>query len=218
MNALTLDARLWETASKNGADRSEVADLIARVAEEAAHHLPSGFTYLNILTSPVAAEWVIPESGVMGITYSDEYISMTFDAALPYGYDATKKALRATVFHEMVHAVTFAHDPWRADAMFGAVSEGLATVFEREYAGSGPPWGQYEPDEVMKQWYEELKKLPASEEKDRAYFFDHPDGRRWIVYKVGTWMIDKLLAVGEDLFDLMQLNHQVVIDKFEALT
>lgn len=217
MNTVTLDAKLWNVAEEHGITREEVDSVIKRSAREAGKLLPSDFTYLNIVTGPTMPEWVIPETGDMGMTYSDEYISIVFDALLPYGVDALKDALRATVFHEMVHAVTFGHDPWQAGVMFGAVTEGLATVFEREYANRNPLWGEYGTDSTMQAWYDELKNLPEAEEKNRSYFFEHEDGRKWIVYKTGTWIIDKLLSSGEDLFDVMRQDHKTVLDKFEAL-
>lgn len=218
VNTLTLDARLWNESAEHGIDRDEISSYIASTATEAAKLLPSDFTYLNIVVSPTVPEWVTPETGVMGMTYSDEYIALTFDATIPYGHDSLKRALRSTAFHEMVHATTFAHDPWRSSALFGAVTEGLATVFERDYSGEAKPlWGDYEGGDVMSKWYQEIKSLPQTEQKDMSYFVAHSDGRKWIVYKTGVWMVDKLLTSGEDLFALMKLPHTDIIDKFEAL-
>lgn len=218
MNALTFDSRLWGEAERHGTQRGEIALLVVETAKVAAKLLPSKFTYLNVVTTPTTSDWVIPETGVMGMAYSDEYLSITFDAAVPYGVDNLKRALRSTVYHEMVHATTFAHDPWRPSALFGAVTEGLATVFERDYSGEGAPlWAEYESDDTMKGWYEEIRSLPQTEQKDMNYFVSHSDGRKWIVYKTGTWMIDRLLESGEDLFALMKLPHIEIVGKLEAL-
>lgn len=218
LNTLTLDARLWNESTEHGVNRDEILSHIANATTDAARLLPSSFTYLNIVVSPTVSEWVIPETGVMGITYNDEYISLTFDAAIPYGLDSLRRALRSTTFHEMVHATTFVHDPWQSSALFGTVTEGLATVFERDYSGEAKPlWGNYEDDTTMSKWYQEIKLLPRTEQKDRNYFVAHNDGRKWIVYKTGVWIVDKLLASGEDLFALMKLSHADVIEKFEAL-
>lgn len=214
MNVVSLDARMWNDSQ---VDRSEVTQIVEAAAQEAARLLPSEFNYLNIVVSPAEPSNVIPETGCMGVAYSDEYISMTFDPALPYGETAFRKYLREMVFHEITHAVMFANDPWQPSAMYGVMTEGVASVFERDYANGNPLWGKYESDEVMQSWYSELKSLPQSTQKDTKYFFKHPDGRRWIVYKTGVWVVDKLLAGDEDLFDLMQLTHQQIMQKFEAL-
>lgn len=218
MKLITFDSRLWEAAKSKGFIQKDMEHHIGRAASDAAKLLPDDFRFLNIVMSPARSEAVIPETGCMGMTYSDEYISITFDPNLPYGLDSCKKSLRSTVFHEMVHAVTFAHDEWRPDAMFGVVSEGMATVFEREYVDNNQPlWGEYQDDETMQAWYKEIKALPDFGYKNHDYFIRHPDGRKWMVYKTGAWMIDKLLAADEDLFDLMKLSHGEIIDKFESL-
>jgi uncharacterized protein YjaZ len=71
------------------------------------------------------------------------------------------------------------------------VSEGLATVFERDYASGDPLWGRYEDDRTMRQWLSEL--LAQGDSINEDYLFDHPDGRRWIAYKTGAWVVDRVL-------------------------
>lgn len=217
MKIIALDSPHWHHAEASGALRDEISELIGNYAVEAAEKLSQSFEYLNIVIEPVDAEQTIPETGVMGMTYSSGYVSVTFDHDLPYGVDALKSALRSMIHHELVHAYTFAHNAWQPSAMFGAVSEGLASVFERDYAGGEPLWAQYESDETMCEWYWELKGLPESDVKDQRYFFDHPDGRKWIVYKTGAWMVDRLVARGVDLLELMSLPHEDIIKRFEEL-
>lgn len=217
MRVLSLDSKLWQQLDTTQITRDDIETIVSSAAKEAGELLPSDFEFLNLVVSPTKPEWVIPETGSSGMTYSDEYISLTFDPTLPYGIDTFRKYLREMVFHEMTHATTFSHDPWQPSGMFGPVTEGLAVVFERDYAGAQPLWGRYTDDATMHDWYEEMKALPESEHKDMRYFFDHPDGRRWIAYKTGTWMVDKLLDTGEDLFELMKLPHGEIVSRFEAI-
>lgn len=98
-----------------------------------------------------------------------------------------KKQLRATLFHEFHHlarATAVATDT----LMDHAVTEGLATVFERDFGGMPTPWGDY-PDNV-EQWFAELKALPPDEPRER-WLFRHPDGRRWIAFRVGAFLVDR---------------------------
>ena len=44
--------------------------------------------------------------------------------------------------------------------MDGVVSEGLATVFERDFGGREAPWGKY--PEGVEDWVTELLELPVS--------------------------------------------------------
>lgn len=216
MKTIDLDSGLWTKALVQGVARVDMTKYVDTVAAEAAKILPSNFDFLNIQLEPVSSEYVIPETGVMGMTYDAMHLSIWFDPNVPYGVSEAKKSIRGTVFHEMVHATTFEHDAWRPDALFGAVSEGLATVFERDYSEVDPLWGKYENEATMRMWYEELKSLPQSDVKDRSYFVEHSDGRKWIVYKTGTWMIDNLLGSGTDLFELMGLDYDDIVRKFEA--
>jgi hypothetical protein len=64
----------------------------------------------------------------------------------------------------------------------------MATAFERDLARTRPPWGAY-PDDVAG-WLGELLALPPGAPR-RPWMFRHPDGRRWIGFKVGTYLVDR---------------------------
>jgi hypothetical protein len=217
MNVVILDSKHWADVEANSVEREEIRQAVEAAANEVVKLIPTLPRYVNLVVNPTMASEVIPETGDMGMTYSDEYASVYFDCKIPYGKEKLLKGLRTTTFHELVHATTFQHDPWQPGVLFGVVSEGLATVFERDYGGAKPLWGNYEDDATMDKWLGELKELPDTGEKNHSYFVNHPDGRKWIIYKTGAWVIDKLLESGEDLFQLMELRHDDVIAKFEAL-
>lgn len=217
MKVVTLDSKYWPDTQSRGVNEQEVQEVAEAAAGRVAELLSFLPSYVNLVVYPSIASDVIPETGCMGMTYSDEYASVFFDHTVPYGKEKLLDSIRTTVFHELVHAATFQYEPWQPGVLFGVTTEGLATVFERDYAGAKPLWGNYEDDATMHAWLGELKSLPNTGEKNRDYFVQHPDGRKWIVYKTGVWMIDKLLASGEDLLQLMQLSHKEIISKFEAL-
>ena len=216
MNILTLESKHWKDVE--GVSREEIASAVEYAANEAKALLPSDLPYTNIMIEPEIAENVIPETGDMGMTYDDSHIYITFDVTVPYGKDSLLKHLRSTTYHELTHAVTFEHTPWQPGVLYGAITEGLATVFERNYANSAPLWGKYESDEIMHAWLKELKDLPETEIKDKNYFVEHTDGRKWIVYKTGVWIIDKLMGSGEDLFNLMGQSPTELLDQFSRLS
>lgn len=78
--------------------------------------------------------------------------------------------------------------------MHGVVSEGLATAFERDAAGSSPPWGEY--PQNVEEWVSELLKLPLSAPYS-DWMFVHPDGRIWIGYRSGTFIADRAMKASE---------------------
>lgn len=118
-------------------------------------------------------------------------IMVTIDAARPEGVEAiVNKWLRPIMFHELHHlARSTAGVP--GSIVERAVFEGMATVFERDFAKSETPWGAYPPNVI--DWANEFLKLPA-DAPVRDWIHLHPDGRRWIGMKVGTYWVDQAIA------------------------
>jgi hypothetical protein len=69
-----------------------------------------------------------------------------------------------------------------------AVTEGLAIAFERDFGKVDPPWGKAPPDIMA--WTREILAQPETSEIDR-WMYRHPDGRRWIGMRVGTFLVDR---------------------------
>jgi hypothetical protein len=95
--------------------------------------------------------------------------------------------LRATLFHEFHHLVRDAALP-STTLMDRVVTEGLATAFERDYAGVRVPWGEYPGD--VDAWVRELRTLPPDAPRE-PWLSRHPDGRRWIGLRAGTYLADQ---------------------------
>lgn len=90
------------------------------------------------------------------------------------------------------------------------VSEGLATAFERDFSGRRPPWSEY-PEDVLA-WVTELLKVPESERWDQ-WMFQHPDGRRWIGYRAGTYIADRAIAEsGQSAAELVFTPHEEILE------
>ncbi|MFH1277322.1 MAG: DUF2268 domain-containing putative Zn-dependent protease [Candidatus Eisenbacteria bacterium] len=160
----------------------------------------------KILLTVLSGKDVIPETGEMGTAVALAYVRWTVDPSRPGGVMALAKSnLRAALFHELNHLVrgwvVYGRSPDKS-FMDGVVNEGLATAFERDAAGTLPPWGMY-PEEV-KDWVDELLTLPLSASYEH-WMFRHPDGRRWIGYRAGTYIIDKAMeASGLSASELVQ--------------
>lgn len=120
--------------------------------------------------------------------------------------------IRSLVFHEGFHIAQGFHLGGQFSALESAVYEGCATIFEREYTGSTPGWGNYsDVDEAtLQRWFTEMQQITAEEyfeptgETWRKWaFYDPETGEGWRVYKVGTWLVDKILAQEDrDIIDL----------------
>ena len=97
--------------------------------------------------------------------------------------------LRPMLFHELHHLVRYTQLEGMS-LMDEVISEGMAAAFERDYAGARYPFSDY-PDDVAS-WVTELMVLRPSADRDR-WLFRHPDGRRWIGFRAGTFLVDRAM-------------------------
>ncbi len=162
----------------------EVADAAAEEVRRLLPALPRGL----VLRAYAGAD-VIPETGETGSAIPPATVTWVVDPGRAGGVAQTvAKQLRATLFHEFHHLVRYRTVPRGRTLMDDVVSEGMATAFERDFAGAAPPWGAY-PAEVDG-WVEELRAL-APDVARAPWMVRHPDGRRWVGLRAGTYLVDR---------------------------
>lgn len=150
------------------------------------HILPSLPAQLDIKVQ--AGDDVIEETGETGWTIPPNIVYWTVDPKRRERVLAiVNRQLRPTLFHEFHHLVRGATIK-PSSLMDIAITEGMATVFERDFTGASVPWGEY-PDNIS-EWVKELMALP-SDAVSKHWTSRHPDGRRWIAYKAGTYLVDR---------------------------
>ena len=178
---------------------AEDQTLIRTIAEEAYYKVRQLLPQLTetVRLTVVAGPDVIPATGDGGAAMAPGHIRWTVDPQRPEGIAGIARAhLRAALFHELHHLVrgyVMVGGATSISLLDAVVSEGLATVFSRDFAGDSPPWGDY--PENVRDWVEELVALPPSAEDDYdQWMFAHPDGRRWIGYRAGTYIADQAMA------------------------
>ena len=185
------------------AERKVIANIADSTFDEVRALLPA--LAKSVTLDVASGTQVIPETGELGAATAPGRIAWIVDAGRPGGVEAIAKMwLRATLFHEMHHVargyVMNGGAPPRS-FMDGVVSEGLATAFQRDAAGADVPWATY-PDEV-ELWVDELRSLPLHAPYP-DWMFQHPDGRRWIGYRAGTYIADRAIAAsGRSAADLV---------------
>lgn len=107
-------------------------------------------------------------------------------------------------------------------ALEAAVHEGVASIFEREYAGSEPEYVQYDSNKTT-QWYGQLKLVAPEiyfEESGETFrkfaFHDPEDGEDWKVYKTGVWLVEKFMyAKNLKIIDMIDIPAKDVIQFYE---
>jgi hypothetical protein len=166
-------------------ERRAIEDVAERTIPEVRRVLPD--LPRSIVLKVSTSRDVIPETGENGSNFQPNVVDWRVDASRPEGVGAiARRELRATLFHELHHLVRSAVIT-SMRLRDHVIREGLGTAFERDYGGASPPWGQY-PKEVS-HWTKEILALPDDAPRDR-WLFHHPDGRRWIGLRVGTYLAD----------------------------
>lgn len=206
MKIISLDSGQWEEAEKNGFSQAEVETVVSAAYKKAAKLLPTLSKNVNIVIRPNKNNY-IKETGDNGYTYDSELIIIEFSPTLPYGKEDLIKNIENAVFHECNHAARYrwlysqgVFEPTIIDA---GIHEGLATVFAGKYANGISLWGKYEDDETMQGWLKELLQADKDGDSWRNWGFARNDGRKWVGYKTGTWIVDKAMQKsGKNILDL----------------
>lgn len=185
------------------ADKQTIRSIANDTALEVRRLLPGLPELLCLKVRPGAD--VIPETGESASAFPPDTIYWTVDPKR--ATETIRAQLRPTLFHELHHLVRDAKVP-RDTILDAAISEGMATVFERDYAGAAAPWGQYPPE--VSAWAQELRALPPSAPR-QEWLFRHPDGRRWIGFKVGTYLVERARSsLGQPLPALIYASSEAV--------
>lgn len=173
-------------------EQTKIKNIIGHSYDKAKQLLPMLSEQLNITVQPSTK--VIPETGEGAVANHQDWINVHLNPDFKKGLDwIIDNHLHGTVLHESHHCTRY-KNPGSEESLLGnAIFEGLATVFERDYAQHLPLWGDYS-EVPIKEWTEEL--LAHKNEAAFHYphwFFNSNDGRRWIGYRVGTYIVDQAL-------------------------
>jgi uncharacterized protein YjaZ len=171
--------RALSRAEKNALQ--QIADSTFREGRGLLVGLPSRLTLI--------VRWgkdVIPETGENGAAGFPGNIAWTMDPDRD-ALAIIRGQLRPTLFHELHHLARASQITTRS-LLDRVVTEGLATAFERDVAKVDPPWGQ-PPPEIL-EWTREILRQPDGADPT-MWLIRHPDGRRWIGMRVGTFLVDR---------------------------
>jgi uncharacterized protein YjaZ len=134
---------------------------------------------------------VLPETGASATAMPPAGIMITIDANRDGGVEGTvKRWLRPIIFHEL-HHLARARVVSKHSLAERVISEGMASVFERDFAKSEAPWSAYGDDII--QWADQILALP-DDAPPNDWIYKHPDGRLWVGMKVGSYWVDRAAA------------------------
>lgn len=173
-------------------ERTQIQTIIEAAYSEATQSLPVLSQQLNILVEP--SDSVIPEIGVSGTAMHKDMLGIRLNPDFDEGLNRVIDTyMKGQVIHEIHHCARYKLFDAEHTLLENAVLEGLATVFERYHADYAVVWGDYS-DISIKAWTKKL--LARQHETDFDYtqwFFGSSDGRRWIGYRVGAYIVDQAL-------------------------
>lgn len=167
------------------------------------------------------------EDGVTGSAVAMDEIKVGIDKSIQ---DRSKQyaRIRSLVFHEGYHIAQGFHLGTQFSALESAIYEGCATLFERNYAGSLPKWGDYskENEATLQRWFNEMKTIsaeqyfePSGETWRKWAFFDSETGESWRIYKVGTWLVENILRKNDaDILDFSSKTARELLRYLEYAT
>lgn len=220
MDIVVFNSKYWSEANKKGVTKEKLENVARQAIQPASKLLPPLSPYLNItLQFSDERGRMIEGRGFYAVTMSSEWVDLGIDPNLPFGKEKTLHNLHVMLMHECLHASRMytLDQPYSPEPLRAAIEEGLSVKFEQDFSGEKVPWGQFEDDKTMQKWFDEIGKLPI-DSKNYEYLFDHPDGRRWIIYKTGTWIIQKILDDDKLKFnDLVKMPYQEILTEFEKL-
>ena len=166
---------------------------------------------------------IVPESGVGGFAYSKDTITISVDTKF---IDRKKQLseLRSTIFHESFHlSQNYTGESGPFTAIENAIYEGMATVFEREYCLEWPTYGDYRstPERQLQYWIKAVRQLSLADFEDHYNewkFYHSTYKESWIIYKIGTWIIDQILEKHQlSILDLQPKKADEVASLFDQL-
>ena len=159
-------------------------------------------------------------TGVGGFAFSRDQIHLAVLRSF-HDRDLQKKNLRSAFFHESFHVqqgFTYANSSFTA--LDAVIYEGSAIKFERDYGKINAVYSDYSAysEEQLKQWLEEISAVGTEyferEETWRKWAFYHPEyDEKWIVYKVGSFVLDSVLAAsGMDIIDFRNKSASEILE------
>jgi hypothetical protein len=170
------------------AERRTIARIANATATEVRKLLPALPAQITLRVE--SGKQVSPEIGALG-TAGIDWVFWTVDPDRPEGVEKIAEThLRATLFHEFHHLVRGATTAPTRQLMDHVITEGMASAFERDFAGASYPWNHYPPE--VPTWLDELLALPP-DTYSRDWIAKERDGRRWIGIRAGTYLVDRAM-------------------------
>lgn len=137
-------------------------------------------------------------------------ISTSYDGGV---LAATRDGVPTVIYHEFHHMArgwTIQNSHEHDRIISAVVSEGLAVVFAEKQTGREQIGNQY-PEEVA-EWIPEIMALPDGANYSHWVSGENPDGRKYIGYRAGKYLIEQALKnSGLSILELSELSEEKIL-------
>ena len=197
-----------------------LSDTVAEVASVMRERYPQ-FTDALTITISATQQNLDHVGGVIGVAQSPDEVNIEMATSFSGGLEALiRQGLKVTLLHELHHIErgwTIENNRFGPGIMTAAVNEGLAIVFAEQESGVKQSHLTY-PDAVDN-WVEEILALPVNAPYETWMMGTHPDGRPYIGYRTGKFIIEEAMRNGHDTIESLTnkgayeiLSHTGLID------
>ncbi|MEM6377477.1 MAG: DUF2268 domain-containing putative Zn-dependent protease [Bacteroidota bacterium] len=127
--------------------------------------------------------------------------------------DSIYAGLKATIFHEFHHLSrgwAIQDNKFAPGIPNAMVNEGLAVVFSEIYTGTVFESNAF--PEAADSWVKEILDLPIDASYAKWVMGEHPDGRTYIGYRTGNYLIRKAMAESsKNILELSELLPEEIV-------
>ena len=208
--ALTVQYRVTPDYRFSLAERRTIDTIARRTAREVRRLLPS---LPDDLVLDVQAGTEVLDATGASAEAGGRYVYWSPDPNYGEGVAAiAERHLRPTLFHEFHHLAREAAVGTPETLMDRVIVEGMANVFGRDFGGASYPWADYPAN--VSDWVTELLAQPPTQPtaERQGWLSRHPDGRRWIGHRAGTYLVDRAVrASGKTSAELTSTSTEEVV-------
>lgn len=176
----------------------------------------SGFFNITIHDMP---HMTIKEQGCGGYTPSSEWMQLYVDTDSElWGSEKLLINLKNTLIHEFNHTVRWATASYGYSLLETIISEGVATAFEKEEAGTSVGWGAYSEEDiaVFLKVAKEIGVEGMQASGDHSpYLFGTDSIPKYYGYRFGTYITDEFRKNNPEVrwSDLTKMSHKEILEK-----
>lgn len=176
---------------------SEQKGLIQEALETEIINLRKLLTFEEFFTITVHdMPWMtIKEYGCGGYTPSKDWMQIYVDTSSElWSTEKLLENIKITLVHEFNHTVRWATISYGYSLIESIISEGVATVFEKETTQTNPEWSTYSQEDIVKflEIAKNIGKVGFEKEGDHSkYLFGKEGIPSYFGYKLGTYLVEE---------------------------